>query len=170
MTQDRPSDRLVWGLTLTLLVAELALSIWRYNLAGDRLIRAIGWVLWGLGAVLGWLPILTLRRLGGVPKGASYVNTTRLVMTGIYGIVRHPQYLAFGLIAVALILIVQDWVVAGVGALGAVGSYLIACGADRGCLTKFGEAYRRYMQQVPRTNLIVGLLRLARRKGGQAGR
>jgi protein-S-isoprenylcysteine O-methyltransferase Ste14 len=168
MTQDHASDRLVWGLTLTLLVAELALSIWRYNPAGDSLVRAIGWVVWGLGAVLGWLPIFTLRRSGAVAKGASYVHTTHLVTTGIYAVVRHPQYLSFGLIAVALILIVQDWVVAGVGTLAAVGSYLIACGADRACLAKFGEPYRRYMERVPRSNLVLGLLRLARRKGGRA--
>jgi protein-S-isoprenylcysteine O-methyltransferase Ste14 len=170
MVQERSSDRFVWGLTLTLLVVELVLSIWRHNPAGDRLIRAAGWVLWGLGAVFGWLPIFTLRKLGAPPKGVSYVKTIRLVTTGIYGIVRHPQYLAFGLVAVALILIVQDWVVAGIGALAAVGSYLIACGDDRACLAKFGEPYRHYMAQVPRTNLLVGLLRLARRKRGQAGR
>ena len=37
------------------------------------------------------LPILTLRRQGGVAKGQSYMKTTTLVDTGIYAIVRHPQ-------------------------------------------------------------------------------
>jgi protein-S-isoprenylcysteine O-methyltransferase Ste14 len=38
-------------------------------------------------------PIVMFPRLGGVPKGKSFVCTTPLVDTGIYAIVRHPQYL-----------------------------------------------------------------------------
>jgi len=51
----------------------------------------IGWVVWGLGMVLVVAPIVMFPRRGGVPKGKSFISTTRLVDTGIYTIVRHPQ-------------------------------------------------------------------------------
>jgi len=53
----------------------------------------IGWIVWAFGMVLVIAPIVLFPRCGGVPKGKSFVNTTQLVDTGIYAIVRHPQYL-----------------------------------------------------------------------------
>ena len=44
------------------------------------------------GIILGLLPVFELRKKGGVKKGQSYVHTTKLVDTGIYSVVRHPQY------------------------------------------------------------------------------
>ena len=51
-----------------------------------------GWVVWGIGMVLVMAPIIMFPRHGGVEKGKSFVHTTRLVDTGIYSIIRHPQY------------------------------------------------------------------------------
>ena len=53
----------------------------------------LGWVIWALGMVLVMAPIIIFPRRGGVAKGKSFVHTTRLVDTGIYAVVRHPQYL-----------------------------------------------------------------------------
>ena len=50
---------------------------------------------WALGAVLLALPILGLRLKGRVAEGESYVETRALVETGIYAVVRHPQYLGW---------------------------------------------------------------------------
>jgi protein-S-isoprenylcysteine O-methyltransferase Ste14 len=46
------------------------------------------------GMVFGALPIFEFRKKGGVRKGQSYVRTTKLVDSGIYSVVRHPQYVA----------------------------------------------------------------------------
>jgi len=51
----------------------------------------IGWVVWAFGMVLVMAPIIMFPRRGDVAKGKSFVHTTRLVDTGIYAIVRHPQ-------------------------------------------------------------------------------
>ena len=32
------------------------------------------------------------------------------------------------------------------------------------CIEKFGDDYKRYMQKVPRMNLLLGVIRLLRRK------
>ena len=52
----------------------------------------VGWVVWAFGMVLVMAPIVMFPRRGGVTKGKSFVNTTQLVDTGIYAVVRHPQY------------------------------------------------------------------------------
>jgi len=52
----------------------------------------LGWVVWAFGMVLVMAPIVMFPRRGGVAKNKSYVHTTQLVDTGIYAIVRHPQY------------------------------------------------------------------------------
>jgi protein-S-isoprenylcysteine O-methyltransferase Ste14 len=48
------------------------------------------------------------------------VQTTELVDSGIYGVVRHPEYLAGVLMIPALALIAQHWVVAVLGAIAAI--------------------------------------------------
>jgi protein-S-isoprenylcysteine O-methyltransferase Ste14 len=73
-------------------------------------------VIWVLSAVFGVLPIYTFRKKGGVVKGQSYMKTTELVDTGVYSIVRHPQYLAGLLLIIALMLVTQHWlsIIAGI--------------------------------------------------------
>ena len=39
----------------------------------------LGWVVWAAGMVLVMSPIVMFPRHGGVPKGKSFVHTTRLV-------------------------------------------------------------------------------------------
>jgi protein-S-isoprenylcysteine O-methyltransferase Ste14 len=134
---------------------------------GSEVLRWIGWILWWTGAVFGWLPIFTLRRRGGVAKGKSYVYTTALVDTGIYAIARHPQMgTAWLLMCIALMLVTQHWVsvVLGVPAMGL--AYLDLLKADRRLVIKFGDAYRRYMERVPRVNFVSGIIRLIARRAG----
>jgi protein-S-isoprenylcysteine O-methyltransferase Ste14 len=95
--------------------------------------------------------------------------TTTLVDTGIYAIVRHPQGGTAGiLLTVALALIGQHWLLVGLAAVGMTLIYIDTFNADEACIEKFGAAYARYMQRVPRVNFVAGLLRLAvrSRRGG----
>jgi protein-S-isoprenylcysteine O-methyltransferase Ste14 len=65
--------------------------------------------------VFGWLPIIEFRKKGGVTKGKSYIHTTQLVGTGIYSVVRHPQYVTFILWAITGMLLFQHWIVVLLG-------------------------------------------------------
>ena len=51
----------------------------------------LGWVIWAFGMVLVMAPIILFPRHGGVARGKAFVHTTRLVDTGIYAVVRHPN-------------------------------------------------------------------------------
>jgi protein-S-isoprenylcysteine O-methyltransferase Ste14 len=131
----------------------------------NETVQWAGWILWWAGAVFGWLPIFTFRRRGGVAKGKSYVHTTTLVETGIYAIVRHPQMgTAWFLMCAGLMLITQHWasVVLGIPAMALV--YLDLLKADQRLIQKFGDAYRRYMERVPRVNFVAGIIQLARHR------
>lgn len=125
----------------------------------------VGWVVWALGMVLVMAPIIMFPRRGGVKKGKSFVNTTRLVDTGIYGVVRHPQYTG-GIFAIFLttLLWYPHWLFGVLGALGTVVIYLGCVEEDQRMMQKFGDDYVAYMKRVLRMNVALGLLRLIRQK------
>jgi len=154
----------VWGAWSVLIVLQIILSFFLYNQAGLPVLKHIGWITLAVSAVFGWLPILVFRKKGGVPKGKSYIQTTVLVDSGIYAVVRHPQYLAGVLINLALMLITQHWLIAMIGVVAMVLNYFIALKADQELIEKFDYDYKRYMQKVPRMNFLVGLIRLVGRR------
>ncbi len=134
-----------------------------YNPEGNAIRINTGWVILWLSAIFGWLPILTFRKKGEV-KGRNYMLTTKLVTSGIYGIVRHPQYLAGILLNIAFSLITFHWAVWSLGAIAAVTTYLGTYDEEKNCVEKFGEEYLRYQEMVPRVNFIFGILRAISRK------
>ena len=145
----------------TLTVAQIVLV---FVLKQPRLkaLEWAGWICWWIGAIFGVLPIITLRRKGGVAKGQSYMKTTVLVDTGIYAIVRHPQGgTAWLLLNLAAMLIAQHWSSLVLGLTSMALAYLDHFKADQRCIEKFGDPYRQYMQSVPRVNFVLGLIRLA---------
>jgi protein-S-isoprenylcysteine O-methyltransferase Ste14 len=135
-----------------------------YNEAGFDVVMYIGWLVWVISIVFGWVPIFVLKRRGGVDRGKSYVHTTKLVKSGIYAIIRHPQYTAGLLFSLALILISQTWLVTGFGIVVMVLLYVDIIMTDRYEIRKFGEKYKSYMKQVPRTNFLLGFIRLLKRR------
>jgi protein-S-isoprenylcysteine O-methyltransferase Ste14 len=146
-----------------LLVLQIILGFRLYNQAGIQALRVVGWSVWALGTAFALIPIFTFRRKGSVPKRKSYMHTTVLVDTGIYAIVRHPQGGVAGiLLNLALPLIIQHWLVAilGVVAMGLI--CIDTLKSDQYCIEKFGDAYKRYMERVPRVNFVVGIMRLLR--------
>jgi len=124
----------------------------------------IGWFVWAVGMVLVMAPIILFPRRGGVPKGKSFANTTRLVDTGIYAVVRHPQYTG-GIFAIFLttLLWYPHWLFGVLGVLGTVVVYLSCREEDKYLIEQFGDDYKEYMQRVPGMNFSLGIVRLLRR-------
>jgi len=124
-----------------------------------------GWVVWAIGMVLVMTPIVMFPRRGGVPKGKSFVHTTQLVDTGVYAVVRHPQYLG-GILSlfIATLLFYPHWLFAVLGIPGAIILYWSAGEEEKDLMERFGDDYRTYMERVPRMNLILGIMRLWKRQ------
>ncbi len=154
---------LIWG---PLLVAQIVFVFvfGKYSEAGLDALAYIGWIMWAISVVFGWLPIFLFKRRGGVRKGESFVHTTVLVQSGLYSVVRHPQYTAGILFSLALTLISQNRLVAVLGIVVVPLLYMDIILADCHELEKFGDEYRRYMERVPRTNFLLGIIRLLRRR------
>jgi protein-S-isoprenylcysteine O-methyltransferase Ste14 len=125
----------------------------------------IAWVVWAFGMVLVMAPIVIFPRRGGASQGLKYVKTTRVVDTGIYSVIRHPQYTG-GIYSIFLttLLIYPHWLF---GVMGIMGTYLIYLGTkteDGILIEKFGDEYREYMDRVPAMNFVAGTFRLLRRR------
>jgi len=151
---------LLVSIASVLTVVQIVLAFFLYQ-PGSEALEWAGWIcLWTAG-FFGVLPIITFRRKGGVLKGKSYIKTTVLVDTGIYAIVRHPQMgVSWMLICPGVMLIAKHWSSVVLGVLAMVLAYLDLMKADQRCIEKFGDAYERYMQKVPRVNFVAGIIRL----------
>ena len=114
------------------------------------------------GIVLGMLPVMEFRKKGGVKKGKSYIHTTKIVDTGIYSIVRHPQYVTFILWAIAGMLLFQYWIIILLGIPIIPLTYIDLIRADKDSIEKFGDDYKAYVKRVPRANFLLGIIRLLR--------
>ena len=116
------------------------------------------------GLVFGCLPVIEFRKKGGVRKGKSYIHTTKLVDTGIYSIVRHPQYVTFILWAIAGMLLFQHWIIILLGIPVVPLTYIDLIRADNDAIEKLGDDYKAYMKRVPRANFLLGIIRQYRKR------
>jgi protein-S-isoprenylcysteine O-methyltransferase Ste14 len=129
---------------------------------GVQLLRYVGGAILVVGIILIILPRFVFRSKGKPEKEKDWVETTVVVDTGIYAVVRHPLYLGWLFMYVALILLSQHWLTVIIGIPGMVCVYLISRQEDQRLIEKFGDEYKDYMQKVPRMNLLVGIIRLVR--------
>jgi protein-S-isoprenylcysteine O-methyltransferase Ste14 len=156
---------LAWIWTI-LLISQMILAFFVFRQPRNLPLLIAGWVIWALGTVFAIWPIFALRARGEVPEGKNYMETTALVDTGIYAIVRHPQSGTAGiLLNLALALLGQHWVVMALAVVGTGLIYVDTFNADQACIEKFGKVYLRYMQRVPRVNFIAGFWRLLVQRG-----
>ena len=86
-----------------------------YNYYVLDLLLYIGWIILILGLIIMSLPQAALTKHGKIPEGKSWVHTTVVVESGIYGIVRHPIYVGWILDILAMMLISQYWVTTAFG-------------------------------------------------------
>ena len=136
---------------------------WRYyNNLGYTWITNLGWLILVTSAIFGWLPIYEFKKHGKVPDDKSYIHTTKLVDTGVYRIVRHPQFLAGILICLSMMLISQHLYSMVAGLVASIVYASDVPHADKKLVEKFGESYLDYMGQVPALNFINGIIRRLR--------
>jgi len=155
----------IWGL---LFVVQVAL-VFVFSMTGKNRVESIAYIgigIWWIAVILAWLPIFIFKRRGNVPKGKSFVHTTALVDSGLYSIIRHPQYTSGLLFSFSLMLISQTWFITGLSVVVMSLMYKDIILADQHEIEKFGDAYRQYMKKVPRANLLLGFLRMIKRKKG----
>jgi len=127
-------------------------------------LRALGVVMVLAAPVFVVLPFLHLRRFGRPAPGAPYYLTTRVVEEGIYGIVRHPQYLGYSLLLLGLAAIDPHPLLVGLALAAVVFLYVQCVLEERSWRAETGSTYAAYAERVPRLNVVLGLWRYARRR------
>lgn len=158
-------DDSLYYIASLLLVTSIILMLRFVKQPGNSItLHYAGWITWAAGMVCLFWPgfILSKQR---VQSGESESDSPVLIDTGIYGVVRHPQYLGWLLMYVVTMLFGQHWANLALGGVGIVCLVLYIRVEDRRLVEEFGEVYERYMERVPSLNVVWGVIRLLNRKG-----
>jgi len=156
-------DPLFWAYSILMFLPIIVVFVFYNHYTLDLLVYA-GWVLLVFSVVIIFLAGGEFRKKGRAPKGKSIVHTRVVVDTGIYAVVRHPQYLGFILFVLGLVLMSQHWLSVISWIIGSTLFYRDVLREEQMSIKKFGDDYKRYMRKVPRMNPLLGVIRLLRRK------
>jgi protein-S-isoprenylcysteine O-methyltransferase Ste14 len=137
------SIALLFYLAITLDVPEVPL-----------LLRYLAWLLFAMGLILIVLSVMTL----------ASSRDAGLIDRGLYGVIRHPMYLGAILLFLSWIFFIPHWIVLLVSLVNSAIVYWFILQGERKNIAKFGASYRRYMETVPRVDIVAGLLRILRGK------
>jgi protein-S-isoprenylcysteine O-methyltransferase Ste14 len=160
-----PKDVILMSIETLSFVAQVVLCILFYNFLELKWLLYLGWTIFVIAMVLGWRARVAFETKGESCEGESWLHTRTVVATGIYAVVRHPMYLSFLLISLTLVFLSQHWLNAMLGAILMGLLYNDMCREEKSNIERFGDDYRHYMEQVPRMNFVVGIIRLIRRRG-----
>jgi protein-S-isoprenylcysteine O-methyltransferase Ste14 len=153
----------VWGIVTILLIIEtiifVGILLFYRNLFFQYL-DYIGWILLVLSIYFAIAPVYVFKKKASVPKGKSYIHTKTIVDTGIFAVVRHPQYLSMLLVEIGLILIVQHWLILILSIICIILTYYGILKQDKILVKKFKEDYISYMKRVPSTNFLFGIIKI----------
>ncbi len=161
MARSTARGFLFFGASALLVVAWLLYFLRLHDPAFPALVYA-GWAIMTGSYIVIFLSIRTLKTQGKPKAGQDFAHTTRLIEHGLYAAVRHPLYLGWLLMYVAVMLFSQHWLVLVLAPLGSGCLYGIARLEDQDLVKRFGSAYEQYMHSVPAMNLLAGIWRLVR--------
>jgi protein-S-isoprenylcysteine O-methyltransferase Ste14 len=148
--------------------ASLLATWWLPGLVGSyqtlQVLRNVGWGIWAVAVGLIWASILSPRSRGAAHQSEDEPCASITVGGGIYAVIRHPRYLGWLLVYVAVMMLTQHGLAVAFAVPGMVCVYLISRREDLRLARELGPAYEQYMRCVPALNLAAGLIRLLRRK------
>lgn len=147
-----------------LLITQLIMVFFYYNYYNIDFLAWFGWGVLLLFFLIGWLPKKEFIKEGQIEEGRSFVYTTKLVDTGIYAIIRHPLWLTWILLSLSLTLMSQYWIMVFMGIIVMLIVYLETFRLDNYLIEKFGMEYKQYKKNVPRLNIIYGLIKYLMRE------
>jgi len=156
-------DIILWSFFGILFVGQVVLCFMFYNGANLDFLLYLGWATFAFSMIIEMFARTAFQEKGKAPKGKGWIQTSVVVESGVYAIVRHPMYLSFILFFLSLILISQHWLSLIFAIPITVYFYLSMVQEEQSSIIKFGDAYRNYMQRVPRINFVLGIIRLLRK-------
>jgi protein-S-isoprenylcysteine O-methyltransferase Ste14 len=107
--------------------------------------QIISWFLLILSVYVVITGYLLLKRRG--KPDSNFENTSLLVISGIYGYIRHPLYLSVFLLGTGVMLKNPDPLQLVLGVINLLAVYITARIEENEMIVKFGEDYRKYMKE-----------------------
>jgi len=107
--------------------------------------QTISWIFLLISAYAGLAGFITLK-VRGKPKG-NFENTTFLVKSGIYSMIRHPLYLSLFCLGTGVMMKNPGVYEIILGAINAVAVFYTARIEEKEMIEKFGEPYREYIKE-----------------------
>ncbi len=147
-----------------LFIAQIILCLFFYNWLEIDLLAYSGWIILIFGIILMLKSQMDFRASGKKMEGKNWLETVKVVDIGIYSITRHPMYLSFILMALALIFMSQYWLNVIIGIIRIIMLYYVMIEEEKMDLERFGNEYKDYMKRVPRLNVLKGILERNRYK------
>ena len=143
-------------LTITLVLQVILIFIDKsgFNIV---IIQIIGYITWIFSVYFGLVPMWVFKKKGEVVKGENYTKTNKLVDTGTYAIIRHPQYLAGILVSLSITFWVQSFLSMILTVIVIILIYQWSYSEDKILITKFGNEYIEYKRKVTRLNPVIGI-------------
>jgi protein-S-isoprenylcysteine O-methyltransferase Ste14 len=113
-------------------------------------LRIIGLVLYIPAAFFVVSAFIALRRKGEPETG--WENSTTMIQSSVFRIVRHPLYLGTAIWTVGLMLIFQSIPLTILGVVNVFCFWMASKKEDAFNIEKFGDGYKEYMKKVPMWN------------------
>ena len=106
-----------------------------------------------------------------IRKGGAHSEDYTIILfkNGPYRLLRHPSHLAWSVFFITIPIMLSKWVpftilcIIGIIAMVSLHYYGSIIEERRLNLRKWGDDYRLYMKEVPRWNIVLGLVRLCRK-------
>ena len=87
-----------------------------------------------------------------------------MVDKGVYGLVRHPQYLGYTLLVLSFCSLDPHPLTLGLAGGASVFFYVQSMAEENFCRENLGPEYGDYMKRVPRFNFLLGVYRIAKKR------
>ncbi|MFP3985380.1 MAG: methyltransferase family protein [Candidatus Bathyarchaeia archaeon] len=124
-------------------LSNLSITVLNFSTPILHLIVSLPLILFGAWIALKGVKAITFK------VAETHCAPKRLETSGVYSIVRHPQYFGWVLTHFGMSLLLSAWYSLLFTPISAALIYLIAKKEEEGLISKFGEKYKDYQKKVP---------------------
>jgi protein-S-isoprenylcysteine O-methyltransferase Ste14 len=125
------------------LLVLLNIKIWFHD--PFSLNQIISWILLILSAYFGLAGFFLLKRKG--KSSQSFENTTILVKSGVYRLIRHPLYFSLFLLGTGVLMKNPSLPALILGGINLAAVWLTSRIEEKEMISRFGEPYKEYMKE-----------------------
>jgi len=125
------------------LLVLLNIKIWFHN--PFSLHQVISWILLILSAYFGLAGFFLLKKRG--LSTGNFENTSVLVKSGVYSLIRHPLYFSLFLLGTGVMMKDPGVPMVILGVVNLVAVWVTAHTEEKEMIGKFGKSYKEYMRE-----------------------